>query len=211
MNLFKAITDWPEFWANLNEIGFDAVVYFVIAGASTLLLILKFGLMLLGFGGDELDVDVDIDIDADVHAGDISGHSFTLFSILSLLAFFTGFGWMGLICRVDWGFSGIGSGIAATGFGGFMMFFSSGLLYMTKRLNQQINYDVKTAIGNTGRVYLAIPAKGEGAGQVQVTISGRKKIMSAVSEGPAIDSFAAVTIVETRDDETLIVKPVDAT
>ena len=90
-----------------------------------------------------------------------------------------------------------------------MMLLASGLMFLTRRFNRTIEYDLQTSIGRTGRVYLTIPATGGGRGQVEVDVSGRRKILDAVSNGDKIAQFASVRIVAVRDDNTLIVENVD--
>lgn len=206
MNLLKNILDWSSFWGDLNEAGIDAVFYFFFALIATLLFLIRLGVTLF-FGGDsdidmEVDADVPTDVDVDAHGNQVFG----MLSIQSLLAFFMGAGWMGLIARFDWQLSRLSTGVAAVLFGVVLMSFSVWLMLMVRKLEKSNPYDVKTAIGHTGRVYMNIPEKGQGAGQVEVSVSGRKKIMAAVSSGPAIASFTNVKIIDSRDDETLIVE-----
>ncbi|HAI13744.1 MAG TPA: hypothetical protein DCM28_18705 [Phycisphaerales bacterium] len=205
MNLLKSILDWPTFWSSLNDAGIDAVFYFFFASIATFLFLIRMGITLF-FGGDadagmELDVDI-ADVDGDFE----SDHTFGVLSIQSVLAFFMGAGWMGLIARFDWQLGRIATGVAAVVFGLILMSFSVWLMLMVRRLEKTNPYDVKSAIGHTGRVYMNIPEKGQGAGQVEVSVSGRKKIMSAVSDDQAIESFTSVKIIGARDDETLIVE-----
>lgn len=187
-------------------LGVDAAVYFSLAAIATLLFLIKLGIQLF-FG------DVDADLDADIDGG-TAGHidstgAFEFFSILSLLAFFMGVGWMGLAARVSWGLSAAASAALATGFGIGMMLLSSGLMYAVRRMSEEGRYDTATAIGTTAKVYLTIPAKGEGTGQVEVTVSGRRKVMAAVSASTALPAFSAVRIVSVRDDEVFVVEPTD--
>jgi hypothetical protein len=192
--MWDLIFDWPA----MLERGADAVAYFVMAMIGTLLFLIRLGLAMFG-GGDS-------DFDADGFDSDVS---FTFFSVLSILAFFMGAGWMGLACRLDWGMSRFASTLGAAGFGTAMMLAASGLTYLTRRLNREVGYDVATAVGHTCRVYLTIPARGHGHGQVEATVSGRKKVLRAVSAGPEIEAFADVRVIEVRDDETLVVEPLD--
>ena len=195
------------YWVSLFDletylaIGVDATVYFVLAIVATALFLIKLGLQF--FFGD-LDADIDFD-DADGAHADSTG-AFTFFSILSLLAFFMGVGWMGLACRVSWGFGAAASAAAATGFGVALMMLSSGLMYAVRQMSEEGRYDSATAVGTTGKVYLTIPAKGGGQGQVEVTVSGRRKVMPAISEGESIPAFAAVKVISVRDDEVFIVE-----
>lgn len=184
-------------WSNLVRVGADAAFYLVIAALGTILFLLRLGLSM--FTGADGDFDTALDYDADV--------SFQFFSVLSILAFFMGTGWMGLACRLEWGMGRLSSSLVSTGFGFLMMGAASALVYGMRRLNREVTYDVATAIGHTARVYLTIPQKGKGLGQVEVTVSGRKKILKAISSGPKIAAFSDVKVVEVRDDETLVVEP----
>lgn len=184
-------------WRALIALGYDTAVYLIIALIGTVLFLIRLGFTYFGGGGGDFEVDGDFDSDA----------SFTFFSVLSILAFFMGAGWMGLACRLDWGFGRLASSLISAGFGVVMMLLASGLSYMARRLDLTIDYDLRTAIGRTGRVYLTIPEKGQGLGQVEVSVSGRKKVISAVSEGPRLEAFSNVRIVAVRDDDTLVAGP----
>lgn len=187
-------------WNGLVEKGADAATYFVLAAIGTLLFLgrLIFALF-VGDGGGDFDVDADFDAGTDA--------SFTLFSLLSIMAFIMGTGWMGLACRLDWGLGRAPSAVLAVGFGVLMMLFASGLMFLTRKLNRHIQYDAKTAVGRTARVYMTVPAHGKGQGQIQVNVSGRLKVMNAVSNGGKIPEFTDVKVVDVRDDETLVVEP----
>jgi hypothetical protein len=184
-------------WRALIALGYDTAVYLIIAVAGTLLFLIRLAFTYFGSGGGDFEVDGDFDTDG----------AFTFFSVLSILAFFMGAGWMGLACRLDWGLGRLPSSLIAAGFGFVMMLAASGLSVLARRLNLTITYDLGTAVGRTARVYLTIPAKGQGKGQVEVTVSGRKKVVNAVSAGPRLEAFTDVKIVEARDDETLVAGP----
>ena len=155
----------------------------------------------LFFGGDG-------DIDGDL--ADTGGDgAFSFFSLLSILAFFMGAGWMGLTARVDWEMSSIASATAATGFGFALMVMASGMMAMARKLSRTIEYDLSTAVGKTAKVYMTVPPKGEGRGKIQVSVSGRLKIIDAISSGPKLSEFSSARVVEVRDDGTFIVEPVD--
>ena len=192
---------WETFldFSELSKLGGDAVTYFIMAAVGTILFLIRLVVGL--FGGDAGDFDADVDAGTDA--------SFTLFSLLSVMAFVMGTGWMGLACRIDFGLSRAPSLLIAVGFGTFMMLLASGLMALLRRLNRHIEIDPTTAIGNTARVYIKLPAKGEGLGQIQVTISGRLKTVAAISNGKEIATFSDVKVVEARDDGTLVVEPLE--
>jgi hypothetical protein len=153
------------------------------------------------------DVDMDLDADADIDMHMDSTGAFELFSLLSILAFFMGVGWMGLACRVSWGLGSPISAIYATAFGLSLMGLSSGLMYAVRQMAEEGRYDVETAVGEIGKVYLTIPAKGEGQGEVEVTVSGRRKVLPAISNSKSISSFERVKIIEVVGEETFLVEP----
>jgi hypothetical protein len=190
--MWDLLFDWPA----LVELGADAVTYFIMAVVGTVLFVLRLSLSL--FGGDGGDFDTDFDVDTD--------SSFTLFSLLSVLSFIMGSGWMGLACRVDWGLGRVPSLLIAVGFGTAMMFLASGLMILTRKLNRSVQYDVRTAIGRTGRAYMTIPAKGQGQGKVEVSVSGRLKVLAAISNGEEIGAFTDVKVIDARDDDTIVVE-----
>ncbi len=191
--MWDVILNWPALLAR----GYDAMVYVVMAFVGTLLFLIRLGFTYFGGGSGDFDVDADFDSDA----------SFSFLSVLSILGFFMGAGWMGLACRLDWGLGRLTSSLIAAGFGFAMMIAASAMSYGARRLNRTIEYDLRSAVGSIATVYLSIPEKGQGAGQVEVSVSGRRKVVRAVSAGPRFEAFAEVKIVDARDDATLVAGP----
>ena len=179
----------------------DSSVYFAMAAVGSILFLVR--ILLLAIGADH---DTDFDLD---HADGVEGHGgeFSFFSLLSILSFLMGAGWLGLACRREWGLGAVPAALSASGFGFFLMTLSSLGLYHMRRLNESGKYDVKNCIGNIGRVYLKVPAKGEGRGQIEITVDGRRKVLPAVSASSEIASFAAARVVGVQEDETLIIEP----
>jgi len=197
MEILQLFFDWRE---ALN-FGFDVIAYLVMALVGTLFFFLRLALALF-FGGDT-------DVDGDMADAGGADSAFSMFSLLSILAFFMGAGWMGLSCRVDWGLSSMVSAIAATGFGTVLMLLASGLMAFARKLNRVVEYDLGTAVGKTDSVYMSIPQRGQGRGQIKVTVSGRLKMMDAISNGPKIPEFRSVKVLSVRDDGAFVVEPLD--
>jgi hypothetical protein len=194
--------------------------YWSLAIAGTSLFVLKVVISLIaGAIGGDMDFDTDAADAADAaDAGDAldgvdiehgSGAAFTVVSLQSVLAFFGATGWAGLAALKEWDLSTGWAMVVAFSFGGFAMLLNAGLMYMARRLNAAGRVDLQTAVGRLGRVYMRIPPAGEGLGQVQVTASGGRRICPAASNGPAIESFTTVKILEVRDKQLLLVGPVD--
>lgn len=177
----------------------DVVAYLIMALVGTIFFVLRL-IFALFFGGDS-GGDGDL---ADIGDGD---GAFSMFSMLSILAFFMGAGWMGLTCRIDWELGSMVSALAATGFGVALMVMASGLMAFARSLNRVVEYDLATAVGKTASVYMSIPERGEGRGKIKVSVSGRLKMMDAISNGPPIGEFKSVKVVSVRDDGTFVVEP----
>ncbi len=197
--------------------------YLFVALAGSLLFIVQLVLMIVTGAGSEaagveadgafdgIDVDVDMTgaeaIDANDASHVDSTAAFKLFSIQSIFAFLMGFGWMGLACRIEWGLTGFSSFLASMAFGVFAMLLSAYLNFQLKKLSGSSIYDVRTSVGQIGTVYLKIPAKGMGQGQVEVSVSGSKRILKASSNGGEISSFTTVEVIDIHNDGAVVVRP----
>ncbi len=192
-------------WQDLTDFDkfSDITVYFIMGATATILFLLRLGLMMVGIG--DADVDVDVDLSHDGGVGE--GTGFSMFSMFAVLSFFMGAGWMGLTCRTEWGLGSTASAMAAGGFGLAMNLLASFGLYQMRKLNASGHYDVKSCVGRNGKAYMTIPAKGQGAGQVEVSVSGRRKILKAFSEAGEIEAFTEVTVMQANDDESIVVRP----
>ncbi len=182
----------------------DVTIYFVMGSIASIV----FGIRLIlavFLGGDGGDFEIDGDGVPEA-AGDGDG-AFSLFSLLSITAFFMGTGWMGVACRKDWELNGPVSLLISVVFGVFMMLLASGLMFYVRRLGTHSQFDPKRAKGGTGKTYVTIPAKGEGRGRVEIDVDGRRKVMEAVSTGESIESFKAVKVIDVGDDGCLVVEP----
>lgn len=184
----------------MSELYSNYPIYFSIAIVGTSLFLVKMILFLLAGDGDAGDLDAGSGSHMD------GGEAFTLLSIQSILAFFMGFGWMGLACREEWGVDKTTSMMAAAGFGFAMMFFNSFLMMKIKGLDGSGKNDISNAVGVRGRAYTDIPKKGEGMGQVEITVNGKQQIINAFSEDKKIKSFASIVVMDVDDSGNAIVQ-----
>jgi len=195
LDLLSDIFNVPD----LLSRGVDVTVYLGLGVIGLVLLVLRLAFAMV-FG--------DLDTDFDAGGADVShGGDFGLFSTLSVLAFLTAMGWTGVLCRVDLELGHLPSALIAAVVGFVFMLVAAGLLFHVRKLNHTVTYQPGTAVGKTATVYLSIPKRGEGSGQVTVTVSGRRMTMNAISSGDAIAAFTEVVVKEARDDETLVVEP----
>lgn len=184
----------------LQSLGGALGTFYVIAIVSGAILTIQ---MLLTLIGAETDFDAD-----GLGAGE--GGDTGLFSIRSVGAFFTGFGWTG-VAMLENGYSTAEATFAATVVG---LIFLGMVFYLMRymfSLREEGTIDYKNAIGNVGSVYIPIPPNRKGIGQVEVAVQGRIKIIKALTDHPQrIGNRAAVQVISVIDQQTVLVEPTES-
>lgn len=135
------------------------------------------------------------------------GSGLSFFSIRGVSAFFVGFGWAGVIAlKAGFGlFPAIALGILV---GAILML--GIFLLMTSMLRLQSNgtLDYSNAIGQTGTVYVTIPAGQKAGGQVELMLQGRLTMADALFRGTEpLRPGTKVMVIEKIGHSTLIVQP----
>jgi membrane protein implicated in regulation of membrane protease activity len=167
------------------------------------ILVVQTILTALGVGLDELDLDTGFDLE---HADAAHEHLLGALSLRALVAFATFFGLAGLAARS----ADFGQGttvLVAAGAGLAAVFAVAQLMSWLARLQTSGNLDLSRAIGARGRVYLRIPAPGEGQGRIHVTVQGRRIEVRATSQRGPIPTGSEVLVVELGPDGALVVEP----
>lgn len=165
--------------------------YWWVATVSTGAFIL---LIIMNFAG----VDIDHDFDFDIGVGDVS--------MSAIMAFLCVGGWMGVLgYQTKLPVGGIfafalTSGVVALIATAFMM-------KKMKGLEKSGNLNKENAIGTVATVYLGIPAKRKGTGQVQIVIQGRLQTLYAATEGENAIQTGDKVLVYNLDKEILLVEP----
>lgn len=164
-------SNFPLWWEGLSSI---AKIYWMIAFPSTLFFLIQ---LIITFIGGDIDHDMDHDgqFDAD------QGMGFQFLTFKNMIAFLTLFAWSGL-ASIEGGFSLTITIIISTISGLIMMTIMASLFYYISKFTHSgtLNYD--NAIGETGDVYLTIPAKKSGMGKVQITVQGHLRTLNAMTE-----------------------------
>lgn len=134
-------------------------------------------------------------------------HGFDLLSVRALSAGAALLGAMGLwltargIPALITGPAALASGAAA----------AAGTAFLTRqmlRLESDGSLRLENAVGQSGTVYLPVPARGAGHGLVHFTLQGRTVELRAVSEDNAvIPTGAAVIVVSLLENDTVEVMP----
>lgn len=178
-----------EFWSSMSTL---SQVYFVIACTASVILLIQFVLVLIGFAGGDLG-DIDMAVDADVDAGGLEAG---LFTIKGLVALFAIGGWVGL--GMDISNVHIAVTIIVSVLCGAVAFVGVGFLYRAiNKMQSSGNIIVSNSVGTTGEVYLTIPANERGNGKVSLILQERCVELEArtKSETP-IPTGSMVKVVE---------------
>ncbi|RKY18731.1 MAG: hypothetical protein DRQ55_12555 [Planctomycetota bacterium] len=162
-------------------------------------------LMLMG-GDADMDADVDFDLDGDAgFDGSDSDSAFGVLSVQGLAAAMAGFGWAAIGAHLGSGW-GMTSSAAVGVAGAVAMVWLLGLLLKGMHdLQSSGTVQLETAIGVTGDVYVGVPARGEGRGQVRLILKQRMRIVDAVSDDRALPRSARVRVLSVNDDRSVTV------
>ena len=158
-------------------------------------------LSLFGLGGiDNPDFDADGFV---LDHADTGYLDFKLFSLRSVLAFLTVFGWGGVI----WGSKGIAGFFLALFCGFITMLITASILYFTMRLQYSGNVRAEDFNGKAGTVYLSIPGGSVEAGKIVVSIGGATHELQAVAEEP-LPTGTPIVVVKSLDGKRFLVEKV---
>lgn len=170
--------------------------YVICAGVGTTILLVQFVLLLLGLEGHGHDFSHDaVVLHGDVNgAGDSTSHLLGVLSVRTLVAAVAFFGLVG-VATSSAGFSPYSAFLTSIAAGGAAMVFMAWLMRSLYRLRSEGNVQIENAIGETGTVYLTIPAGKSGAGKVTVEVQERFMEYPAMTAGPELATGTPVVVV----------------
>ena len=177
-------------------------VFFWIAIVASVLLIVQIIMLIVSFGGGDLDADGDLDSfdgDADTDGG------LSIFTLKGLTAFFALGGWCGFAAANNipniWApiLIFLGSGLVALLAVGFAM-------RGVAKLQCSGNLDTEKLTGKTATVYVSVPASRSGRGKITLTAQGKYMEIDAVTDGEKIFVDEQVEIVSYTDDFAVVRK-----
>lgn len=132
-----------------------------------------------------------------------------IFSVRGVTAFFTGFGWTGVVCTKQ----GLALPVTlaiALAVGGVLMICIFLMMRSFMRLQSNGNIDYGNAVGQLGTVYVTIPPVQRPGGQVETMIQGRLVTTEALQKGSQpLQPGTKVKVVARIGSSTLIVEPLD--
>lgn len=182
----------------------DFKVYLAFALFGSLVLLIQLGLSVFGLGGDH-DVDGDGHVDFGEHS-DTGFGDFRFFSLRSIVAFITFFGWGGVIAW-KYNLRGLACLFVALGCGLLMMFLTACMLYLLLKMQHSGNIEPGDIIGSLGTVYLRIPAGRTEIGKVTAEVKGTSQEIIAVAD-EEIPRGCSVRIIEQVDGRRFLVEKV---
>ncbi len=194
------LSDW---WASLN---LSQQIFWCIAIVFSILFLIQFVLSLIGldFDGDS-EVGFEMETNSDAEPDFSLDPSFALLSVRSIIAFFTFFGWTGVLILRNGANPLFALGVAGV-VGLIAMFIVAYMIYIFSKLTEEGNIDINNAVFKTGDVYLSIPANKNGYGKIHLNIDGYLRELDAVTDGDAIPTGAKVRVIEVLDSNILLVE-----
>jgi hypothetical protein len=189
--------DFTLWWQGLSIL---AKIYWLIALPFSVLFVLQTILTLFGSDSADSHGDADVSVDSD------TGIDFQFLSIKNMIAFFTIFGWMGVVTSGS-GLPAIWSIWISTIAGLAMMVIMSTLMYFMGKLTESGTLDLTKSTGKVGTVYLTIPPKRLGLGKVQINFQGFQTLDAMTDEETEITNGSVVEVTEVINNEILLVKP----
>lgn len=188
--------------------------YWGIAVFATTFMVLQTIMIASGLGGDDLDLEAEtdfeaeIDTDSDYDLGIDEGFHIVagVFSVRNLIAFFTFFGWTGILLS-EKQMNQMLVVFISTIVGIIAMFISFSLFYLMQKMTNDGSISHKSAIGRTGIVYIPVPKKKSGIGKIIVKIQGGDNELEAMTdEDEDIITNTSVEVVGIIDSRILMVK-----
>ena len=209
--------------------GLDTVlkILYCIAIPATLVLVIQTLLSLLGGfeggGGLETSDTSGIDFHGGSHISEVANavdigthHSIgdggnpADFSIMSMLTlqgiatFLTVLGWSSIVAIAS-GTPALLSILVGIALGFIAMYAAAKIIHASRKLTENGTLDLRNAIGETGRVYIPIPAEGKGEGKITMQLQGRYIEGAAMAYGAeTLPTGGIVRVVDVRNDILIV-------
>ena len=173
-------------------------VFWFIAIVFSVLFFIQFILALIGLESQHVEVHAHTDVSLE--------HEFSALSLRSIIAFFTFFGWTGVLVLNK----GLGIWVAVTlaSLAGLAaMFIVAYLMYKFSQLEQSGTLNLYHALDQEGEVYIPIPGGRLGHGKIQLKVDGRMRELDAITDGASLKTGDLIKVIEILDDNVMKVEP----
>lgn len=189
------MSDW---WLTLT---IAQKIFWCIAIPFSLLFVFQTILTFIGAGHDGTEAAGDSD--SSVH-GDV-GIDFQFITLKNLIAFFALFGWTGVACLSS-GMKIFPSVAIAFIAGLVMMLIMASLIYFMGKLADDGTLKIRNSVGKSGTVYLPIPPKRGGTGQVQIKVQGLQTLDAMTDDPDGFKTGQVVEVMEVLKGDILLVR-----
>lgn len=193
-----------EWWSSLSGM---TQFFYGMAVFFSVFFLWQIAAAFLGMSGDDMELDGDVDFDTgapdDVDHADVveSSQAFKILSLRSIITFFTLFSWASALYTAD-GMPTVKAMSIGTAWGLVGMLAIAAIFWAMGKLTETGTKDIAMAKGQTGTVYLDIPA--EGFGEVKTMVGGVVEHIKAKSvHGEALPAGTEVRVVNVID-QTLV-------
>lgn len=208
-------------WAGIPAL--EQALFLIGAPSALILLIQTILLLFSGGGGDQTDsdtsglcdgdcdadaglnLDSDVDLDggpdtelvADPDGGADAGadHGLRLFSVRGIIGFLAVGSWAG-IAALECGLRPVLALIIALASGLLSLVLIAKLIQLLAGLQENGTVSQRSALGESGTVYIPIPARRRGAGKVQLVLGEQLMELDAVTEGEAMPTGTQVRVTD---------------
>lgn len=185
-----------EFYESLSTL---ELTYWSIALIGSAIFVVIFILTFIGGG------DVDMEADSADFENDDGGVGFQFFTFKNIIAFFTIFGWTGIVC-IDNQLSDLITLFISSVAGLIMMGLTSLLFFWMNKLTHSGTLKIKNAIGVVGEVYLPIGANRSRIGKIQINVQGSLRELDAITDADEeLKTSTIIKVVEVVSAELLLV------
>lgn len=188
MRFMLSINQWWETLSSAHQ------VFWFIAVIFTVLFLIQFIFLLIGFDSDTPD-----SVDAGFE------HEFSALSIRSIIAFFTFFGWTGVLALHNGASVWIAVVLASVA-GIAAMFIVAYMIYKFAQLEQSGTLNLYNALDKPGEVYLTIPANEKGVGKVHLMVEGRIREIDAMTSGDTLLTGTPIKVIDILNGNVLKVE-----
>lgn len=218
--------EWFSNWWGSLDLFMQAL--YCVAIPSTLILIIQSVLIIMGMGDGAPDINVSDTSGLDVAGCDCAGCDPTealdsaggdvlnpadagalhLFTFQGIVTFLCVFAWAGILTYIGCGLIPVAL-IVGFVLGAAAMFGVAKIIQLMGKLAESGNINAKQYLGETGTVYIPIPADGKGTGKVNIALGERYVEFEAITEdGVELKSGESVRVTDIRSETLLVVEKV---
>ncbi len=173
------------------------VAFWWVAIIASVIFLLQTVLMFAGIDGGDADGDLSGGADA----------SFQMFSFRNLINFLLGFGWTGVALYNTVGNATVLVLLATLVGAAFVAVFFV-IIRQLLRLTEDNTFRIETLRGQTGIVYLRIPAENSGTGKVQISSRNTCHELPAITHGDALVTGSRVRVTDIQDGVLIVISEI---